>query len=346
MPEDYDYTPAPWSAGDSFASARATYDVHVRRSYNDAVDKGLKASDLLPARITTDVRAPLGIVCDETGSMGDSPATIFAKYPFLAHEVEYYLGPSWAMMLGAFGDINHDSCEPPEKYPVQMRPFAKDKEVADRLKELVIEKRGGGQTCESAELTALYIDRNVEIPNAVRPILIFITNEHAYSQITTEDAKRWCKVELEKTISTKEVFESLKAKWAVYVIRLPYGHCSEDNEDSTNRSIREFWEKLVGDDHVAFLPDAARIVDVILGIFAREAGMIDEFEKELKDRQLKDVGGEMKVLTATKALKTIHRDHHANAGNSVKKLPDGDKSKSITHRGDGSKSQRSKSLLD
>lgn len=346
MPEHSDYTPAPWSAGDSFKSARAAYDVHAGRSYDEAVSKKVKASDLVPAAMTSKAAAPILIFSDETGSMGEWPATIFSKLGYLDHEAKFYFDDDYDIGFGAFGDATND-----EKYPVQIRPFAKEGALQDRLKELVIEGQGGSGACESAELCALYADRNVDVSSALRPILIIITDEKCYETINPETARAWCRVELQKRITTKELFESLKTKWSVYVIRKPYGRSRSNEEDSLNREIRLFWENLVGADHVAFLPEAGRVVDVIFGIFAQETGKVDAFREELKERQLKELDGEHKVDVVLKALTTIHRLHDET---SKKRLPGpadgttdkGTDSRSVTKREPGTTTRRSKSLLD
>lgn len=92
MSEAGDYTPAPCWSGHNFKSARRAYDDVVDRSYNDAVSKGVDRGDLVPDSLTTDCEAPLVIVCDVTGSMGEWPATIFSKLPYLEFEAKEYLG--------------------------------------------------------------------------------------------------------------------------------------------------------------------------------------------------------------------------------------------------------------
>lgn len=342
MPEGNDYEPADWSRSDTFASARAVYDVHVGRSYDDALSKGVKASDLVPDKMTSDAGAPIVILCDQTGSMGTWPATIFSKLGYLDNEAQFYFGDDYAIAFGAFGDANSTTRE---TYPVQMRPFATGADLKTRLTELVIEGKGGGQKMETSELAALYVDRNVCVPKAVKPILILITDEKAYATISPDQAKQWSKVTLEERLTTKALFESLMAKWSVYLIRKPYTENSGDTESTDDRQIRLFWEEILGTERIAFLPDAARVVDVIFGIFAQETGKIPEFRKELTDRQLKDAGGQQKIDVALKALLTIHRD--ALPGPSLKKLPaPPPRENSLTRRDDGAKSQRSKKLLD
>ena len=87
MSESYDYTPATWSSGSSFKDARKSYDAHAGRSYAKAASSGKSHEDMLPRSITTDSPAPVVIVCDVTGSMGEWPATIFSKLPYLDHEM-------------------------------------------------------------------------------------------------------------------------------------------------------------------------------------------------------------------------------------------------------------------
>lgn len=306
MSESGDYTPRIWKDHD-FGSARAHYDRHVGRSYADAKVAGKKTTDVLPKNITTQSSAPLIVICDETGSMGNWPKVIFSKLPYLYNEArDEYLGPDVEISFGAFGDA---TCG--ESYPVQARPFAAKDEVKKRLEELVIEGGGGGQMTESSELAALYYARNVEIPNALqKPILILITDEYCYTNVSVEMAKH-AGVKLQGRISTDKIFEELKEKYAVYLILKPYHNSSRD-DDSMNREVREHWLKYVDLDHIATLGEPDRVVDVIFGILAKETGKIAYFKKELEDRQLKDDGGAEKVEIAYKALRTIHAVASAN----------------------------------
>ena len=96
----------------------------------------------------------------------------------------------------------------------------------------------------------------------------------------------------------------------------------------TDKKIQKQWESYLGADHVSILPEPRRVVDVILGILAKETSMVDYFVKELVERQKPD-----QVKTVTKALKTIH--HPA-------RLPD--PGKSVMLKDDG-KSKKTKPLL-
>jgi hypothetical protein len=287
MSETADYSPGDWK-GHDFSSARKAYDVHVGRSYSDAKASNKSVADLVPDSVSTDSDAPLMILCDVTGSMGDWPATIFSKLPYLDLEGKEYLGPNMEISFAAIGDAHSDN------YPIQVRGFKKGTDLEKELKQLVIEGNGGGQSSESYELTALYYARNAKMPNAPRPIMIIIGDEGFYETITKEHAKL-AHVKLEDNrINTDDLFKELQEKYSVYLIRKPYDSGGE-------ATIQRRWEKLIGKEHIAMLPSADRVIDVIFGILAQEKNRVDYFRKEIEDRQRPD-----QVDTVYKSLKTIH----------------------------------------
>jgi hypothetical protein len=317
MSETADYSPGDWKGYD-FNHARATYDRHVGRSYSVAKSDNKRVADLVPEKITTESEAPLTILIDVTGSMGDWPATMFSKLPYMDNECKEYLGQDMEISFAAVGDATSD------QYPIQVRPFVKGRSLEEQLKELVIEGNGGAQARESYELTALYYVHNAEMPNAERPIMIIIGDEGFYSTISREHAKL-ANVKLASVVDTADVFEELKQKFSVYLIRKPYSHYGGEDEH-----IQREWENLLGKEHVAILPAADRVVDVIFGILAKERDMLDYFRKEIEDRQRPD-----QVKTVYKSLKTVH------ALPAKKPIPkDG---KSVFHK--GLRGKKSKKLL-
>lgn len=295
MAEDADFSPGDW-AGHDFSAAYAHIDATAGRSYAAAVTANKSHADLLPTSISTHSTAPVSIVADVTGSMGEWPKVMFSKLPYLEVEGKEYLGPDLEFGWLAVGDANSD------QYPLQARPFTKGTALKDELEKLVIEGNGGGQVQESYELAALYALYNIHVESAIRPIIIFIGDEAAYSRISKEQAKDIAFVDLEKSISTKEVFQRLREKFSVYFIQKPYNEMSGDERmTGQNKAIHDGWAELVGEDHVAILSEPGRVVDVIFGIFAKETERIDYFRKEIGDRQKPD-----QVETVMKSLKTIH----------------------------------------
>ncbi|MEK7560287.1 MAG: hypothetical protein AAB522_03255, partial [Patescibacteria group bacterium] len=299
--------------GHDFDSARRSYKSHAASSYSKAVDKGTTLKDLVPKNLSTKSSNPLVIITDETGSMGDWPATIFSKLPYLEHEAKTeYLGEDVEISWGAIGDAHNN-----ENYPLQARPFSSGTELAEKLKELVIEGCGGGTGQETYELAALYYARNIEMPNAIKPVLIFIGDESPYDSIDPTTAQI-AQVNLQEKITTKQVFEELKEKFSVYFVQKPYGgeHFTDGALTGTTKRVHKDWVALVGEDHIALLSDPGRVVDVIFGILAKEAGKIRYFKTEIEDRQTP-----AQVKSVYTALNTIH--HLPKGKNSVPLLGSG-----------------------
>lgn len=318
MVETSDYDPGPWR-GHDFKSARKRYDAHVGRSYTDAVSKGKDLSSVLEESLTTNSPAPLIIVCDVTGSMGEWPAVIFSKLPYLEIEGQEYLGKDMEIAFLAVGDAYCDD------YPLQARSFTKGTDLKKRLEELIIEGRGGGQTTESYELAALYCARNVSMPNAITPICIFIGDEQPYDFVDKAQAKNIGGINLQERLTAKEIFSELKNKFVVYLVRKPYEDSGRNAMSDVDLRIHRSWAELLGDDHISDLPEAGRVVDVIFGILAEETGRVGYFKKEIEGRQTPD-----QVKTVYKSLGTIHKLPSADSkkrGHSVMHKKSGDSGK-------------------
>lgn len=326
MSESGDYSPGVWK-GHDFGSARRHYDDHAGRSYADATAAKKTTTDLLPKKLKTSSKSPIVIVCDVTGSMGEWPATMFSKLPYLEIEGKQYLGDDMEICWAAIGDANSDH------YPMQARPFTSGTKLKKELEGIVIEGNGGGQLSETYELGALYLSNNVEMPNAIMPIVIFIGDEMPYETIDRDQAENFAYTKIQGRLSTKEVFENLKKKFAVYAIVKPYGSGSSDENDASKR-VYNAWCRLLGEDHVASLPQPQRVVDVIFGIFAKETNRIDYFREEIEGRQKPE-----QIETAYKALTTIHK-----IGSKGKSLPKLGTGKSVMHT--KSMGKKTKKLTD
>jgi len=311
--ESGDYNPGPWS-GHDFKSARRTYDAHAGRSYSAAVSSGVDVKDLVVPKLSSESVAPLIIVSDVTGSMGEWPATMFSKLPYLDKEGQEYLGPDLEICFAAVGDAYSD------QYPLQIPGFAKGLKLEEMLKKLVIEGNGGGQLSETYELAALYFLHNCDLPKAIHPILIFIGDEFPYPTIPKDLAKKFAGVSVEESrINTSKIFEQLKQKFSVYLIRKMYGvPRSGDRVSKEDEKIHAVWADLLGEDHIVVLPSADRVVDVIFGILAKETSRIDYFHKEIEGRQTKE-----QVDTVYKSLATVHQltDTITKVDSELKALP-------------------------
>ena len=99
-----------------------------------------------------------------------------------------------------------------------------------------------------------------------------------------------------------------------------------------DKKIYNQWESYLGADHIAILPEAGRVVDVIFGIFAKETDRVDYFKEEIEGRQKPN-----QIAAAYKSLRSIH---NLPPKNSIKKIGDG---RSVMRRHD--KVEDAKSLI-
>jgi hypothetical protein len=314
MSESADFDPGPWK-GHDFRDAYDHYDTHVGRSYSDppaASRHSRRASvssssvpstpkktleDVREALVSSNCRNPLVIFCDVTGSMKDWPRIIFSKLPYLDLEGKEYLGEDMEIAFGAVGDVFSD------EYPLQIRAFGSGPVLKDRILELEPEGGGGGTMSESYDVAALYALHNINIPKAVKPIIIFIGDEKPYDEVAVDTAASYAGVTLQRQILTEKIFDQLKKKFSVYLIRKPYGSSDGNSRSASDEEIHARWLGLLGADHICDLPVPERVVDVIFGILARETGRIEYFKEEIEGRQKED-----QVATVYKSLASIHTD--------------------------------------
>lgn len=301
--ESGDYDPGEWG-GQTFKEAEATYRRESARVTQQAQEEDKPVDDLIEPEITAETDTPLEMLADITGSMSDWPGKIFSKLGYLAKEGKTYLGDDPEIAFGAIADATTD------RYPFQIRPFARKLELKKRLLEIIKDDQWGGNgIMESHQLGVLYLARKVIVPRRAKPIAVIMTDEIPYPVVDRVQASRILRIRLQADIPTAEVFEELKEKAAVYVVLKPYhdmGSATANMSDSLNLQIYRHWIGLVGEDHMATLSTHARILDVLFGILAQEKGMVEYFRQELEERQMKDEGGEEKIKEAYRSLETIH----------------------------------------
>ena len=293
MSERGDYSVTSWVGTHDFRDARATYRSSVvDRSYSTARETKVAARDLIKTGIVLDTPT-LVIVSDVTGSMGEWPAVMFSKLPYLIHELHSYLGDTAKLLIAAVGDATSD------RYPLQVHePKSTFDEAKTALTSLVIEGGGGSQTKESYELAAGYFLRAVDVARTVKPILVFIGDESPYEQFTGAQ----CAVLgiAAESMSTVDLFRALNEVYDVYLIHKPYGSHSPRSEEVTER-VRADWGALLPPEHLIPLDMPERVVDIMFGILANATGKIEDFKREITSRQTPE-----QVVTVFKSLSGLY----------------------------------------
>lgn len=276
MSESADYTATSWVSTHDYSAARATYTSSVvNRSYANATTARIAPRDLIKTGIKLETPT-LIVVTDVTGSMGQWPAVMFGKLPYLMHELKVYLGENARLLISAVGDSTSDD------YPLQVH---EPKETFDEAKEalgsLVIEGGGGGTRKESYELAAGYFLKAVDVARDIKPILVFIGDEAPYPQLSGSQLSA-LGVSNAENMSTEDLFRELNKVYDVHLIHKPYSHYETS---PVTAEVKAAWLPLLPPEHIHPLREPERVVDTLFGILGGATDKVEEFTKELIERQ-------------------------------------------------------------
>ena len=214
-------------------------------------------------KLSTDVKHPVVVALDVTGSMGDSARIMYDKMPMFWGQIEqqgYLTDP--ALSFCCVGDVFSD------RAPLQVTPFEKAKAIHPWLKKLWLEGGGGGTMQESYDMAAAFYVNQCDIPNAVKPFFFFIGDEGYYPKTDG--------------FPNDVVFQGLMEKFEVFHIHWPYcgGRYTQQDE-----AIVAQWRTLMAE-RFLLLPDPKAIVDTMLGLIAMvcESRTLDEYIQDMRDR--------------------------------------------------------------
>ena len=253
----YDSTPPKGAGGasastPSYGSSRAS--AHMGSSYRGA-SRGATPPPK-GKKLTTDSTHPLVVCMDITGSMTDKPQIILEKLPLLGKELERY-APDYAISFSCFGDAYCDS------EPIQVREFDKGEALDGHLDKFYLEA-GGGDNPETPDLLAYYYTHHCEMPKAVKPIFIFITDAPAHADLPASAIRKYIGDDVNEDLDSAEVLKKLGEKFSVYVIDCQCGY-------------EEYWKEIYGEQKVKVMANPRDIIEFILGIVAGELGKAKDF---------------------------------------------------------------------
>lgn len=254
-----DSTPKPDSrrsvgrstARSSGRSSRASHDFSSARGKTPAP---IKRKNLA---VSTKSTHPLVVCCDHTGSFRKEVGIILEKLPLLGNEAKRYM-PQGEICFSLIGDARSDS------FPLQVRDFKKGKPLDAELKQLWPEG-DGGDTPESYDLAAYYFANHCEMPNATKPLFVWILDANTRDMLEADHIREFIGDDAQSDLNSKDVLRRLSDKFEVYVLLKKGGP-------------RGFWSSLYGADNVIDLDEPRDIIEMIIGILAGEAGEYEDFE--------------------------------------------------------------------
>ena len=213
------------------------------------------------------------IALDVTGSMSTWPTEIFDRLPRLYQVACDYFGTQdLDVLFIAHGDARTD------RYAIQVGHIARGQALEIELASFHRKCGGGGQGTESQEVVAAYLRDRLDVSSARMVYTFFVTDEAACDVIDPALAEAELGINIRSCeLNTAKVFGVLAKRMRLYTVL-----CSTTSYDSVTRDeIKRFWEATVGREHVVPLEDARRVVDVMLGVFAKTTGQLDRFTRDL-----------------------------------------------------------------
>ena len=200
--------------------------------------KGVKVRESRDSEAHPTSRA-IAVLFDITGSMQIVPQILQKKLPPLMNlliKKGYVEHPQ--IMFGAIGDATCD------KVPIQIGQFESGIEMDDDLSRIMLEGGGGGQKTESYELSAYFMARHTALDcfekRKEKGYLFIIGDEMCYPCVSKEEVKNLIGDNLEKKISTADIFTELKKTFEVFYL-LPGG-----TDHAGDPQVWQSWTKLVG----------------------------------------------------------------------------------------------------
>ena len=261
-----------------FGSAKAPYleslkkeaDAKGSRTYLSKKTPDMKLVNPKGKAISSNSENPIILAVDGTGSMQTWPAEIFDRLPLFYQTLSKYkddVEVSFSVIGDAFSD----------DWPLQVSDFGKGPVLDDYLKALHGEGRGGPGIRESYELWAYFMHEHASTQNAISPFMIVMGDEKFYDVVNPDQVKKYLGDGLQDSLDAMCIWKSLAQKYDIRFLRKSYA--GRDDE------IVEQWNEAIGPQNVIPVYDPMRVVDIAMGLIAKQWGHFEDFGENLSARQ-------------------------------------------------------------
>ncbi len=213
------------------------------------------------------------IVLDVTGSMSEWPEEIFKRLAKLYKVAcDYFDTQEVDVLFIAHGDARTD------RHPIQVGRVQRGQTLELELAAFDRPQGGGGQQTESQEVVAVYLRDCLDTSSARQVYTFFVTDEPACDRVDPRLVDETLGIDVRRSeLETKKIFAVLAKRMSVYTV-----FCATDfYGPSATKRFWTAWENLVGPEHMLPLDDARRVVETMLGVFAKTTGQLDRFTKDL-----------------------------------------------------------------
>lgn len=160
---------------------------------------------------------PIAVLFDVTGSMGQVPMTLQKRLPDLLGLLTrggYAQDPQ--ILVGAIGDDVYDSV------PLQIGQFESDNRIDEQLRDIYLERGGGGDQKEGYALAAHFLATRAELDSGdkrgKKGYCFLIGDEANKPRLFAESVRRFIGDEIGEDLDVREVYRRLEEKFHVYFV--------------------------------------------------------------------------------------------------------------------------------
>lgn len=211
---------------------------------------------------------PCIISLDGTGSMGEIPFELLTGGGLgrlMDHIYRKNTIPDPQIMTLVIGDIMCDSA------PLQATQFESDNRIAEQLKDLYIERGGGGNGTESYDLTWLFAANNTSIDSFLKRgkkgYLFSIGDEDVPAGANALQLRDLFGSSDFSNMTAQQMLERAQKQWNCFHIL-----CEETGFASSNLTrLRKNWDKFMGR-HVLYLNNYRYLPELIIAVLEIEEG--------------------------------------------------------------------------
>jgi len=259
------------------------YDTEVKSGRASGIHETLDPSKMTGPRESRDSdehpeSLPVAVIFDVTGSMHQIPKTLQTKLASIMDVViEKAEVPHPQILVGAVGDSTCD------RYPLQIGQFESDNRFDDQLRNIILERGGGGQDMESYALAYYFAAYHTESDSidkrGKRGYLFTMGDEKPWPTLPSAEIKKvFGDVVAEPIEETVEaLIEKASEKFNIYHL------FSLDGSYSHSTEIHDRWRELLGE-RLIMVEDSSLIAEIISGVIHMQESAYDI------DRVIDDIG--------------------------------------------------------
>lgn len=220
--------------------------ISVRESRDSA-----KNPNATPIILALDVTGSMGIIADKMAreGLGTLVEQILDRKPVSDPHI---------MVMGV-GDAYYD------RAPLQASQFEADIRIAEQLKDIFLEKGGGGNHFESYNLPWYFAATKTDIDatkHGRKGIIFTFGDEECPPVLEAKHIKKFLGDDVPKDISTKDLLKMVSQKYDVYHVVIEQG----SHAQSYSKQVHQSWEKVLPKNHIISLKDYNKLSEVLVSV--------------------------------------------------------------------------------